>query len=113
MNHRETLAWVMKHLPTLASKALDKFVERNRHYNGAHWDDCLDVLIDSDSHLDITEPMSVATYMGTDDIILDGYDPLLVDAVAITIFYADKAFANKYTAAMRAVAVKATIDGAS
>ena len=38
-------------------RALAAFVKVNPHYNGAHWADCLEVLVDSDSHLDITEPM--------------------------------------------------------
>src|SRR5262245_5652156 len=108
------LDWVMTHMPTTASQALSRFTELNPHWRGAHWDDCLDRLIDADAHLDITEPLSVATYEGlSDQFILDGYDIHLVDAVAITILYADRNFALHYSDAMRAVAVKATIDSAS
>ena len=37
--------------------ALERFITFNPSYNGAQWADVLDILLDSDSHLDITEPL--------------------------------------------------------
>jgi hypothetical protein len=37
--------------------ALERFVARNPGWNGAHWEDILDVLLDSDQHLELTEPL--------------------------------------------------------
>src|SRR5262245_30270816 len=42
--------------PEEAVAALENFTAINWHYRGANWSDCLEVLMDSDSHLDVTEP---------------------------------------------------------
>lgn len=44
-------------LPAESAAALATFVRLNPHYQGAGWADCLEVLADSDSHLDVTEPL--------------------------------------------------------
>lgn len=44
-------------LPAESAAALAAFVRLNPRYRGAGWADCLEVLADSDSHLDITEPL--------------------------------------------------------
>ena len=54
----QRLAWVVEHMPEESKLALARFVKVNPAYNGAGWDDCLDVLLDTDSHLDVTEPLA-------------------------------------------------------
>lgn len=97
MNHHESMAWVIHHMPDEARLALSKFVEINPHYRGAGWDDCLDVLLDSDSHMDVTEPLH-----------LDGKGSLPA-AVAITLLYASRAFAEAPPEHQK-IAVTATIE---
>lgn len=101
-DHRDTdhLQWVRIHMPDECSKALARFIDWNLAWRGAGWDDCLDRLMDSDAHLEITEPIHE---------ILDSDRPRLVSAVAITLLWADKTFATEFTDEMRAVAVAATI----
>jgi hypothetical protein len=44
-------------MPTECAAALQNFVMVNPHWRGAGWDDVLDVLIDTDNHLELTEPL--------------------------------------------------------
>jgi hypothetical protein len=44
-------------LPVESGQALATFVTANPHWRGAQWADVLDVLADSDSNLEVTEPM--------------------------------------------------------
>lgn len=73
-------------LPAEAARALDRFTTMNPHWRGAGWADCLDVLHDSDSNLEVTEPTYEALHeSGTFD---DG-EMRYVGLVALTLFYAD------------------------
>src|SRR5688500_2089676 len=40
-----------------ANTAYTRFVARNPQFQGADWADCLDRLLDSDAHLELTEPL--------------------------------------------------------
>jgi hypothetical protein len=51
------LLLVQEKMAVLAEAALSTFVSRNPHYNGAQWADVLEVLDDSDSNLDVVEPV--------------------------------------------------------
>lgn len=95
----EAWAWVKVNMPTEVDAALAKFVSINPHWNGAEWWDCLSVLIDSDSQLDIIEPMADAMPEWS----------MLHTFIAITLIYASESFATSYTNDMRVVAVRATI----
>jgi hypothetical protein len=95
--------WVNAHMPREATDALLKFTSINPHWRGAHWEDCLEVLVDSDSHLDITEPLH-------EDERLESYPSRLVECIAQTLIYASKPFSVDYDDDMRVAAVKATID---
>ena len=53
----DRLMWVAHNMPEECKLALERFVRVNPAWNGANWEDCLDVLLDSDSHLDVTEPL--------------------------------------------------------
>jgi len=53
----DALAWVRHNMPNENALALEHFTTANPHWRGAHWEDCLDVLLDSDSHLELTEPL--------------------------------------------------------
>jgi len=94
--------WVNKHMPAEAHEALLKFTEINPHWRGAHWEDVLEVLCDSDSHLDIIEPLF-------DALREDDFSFLLVECIAQTLIYASKPFSVDYSDEMRALAVRATI----
>jgi hypothetical protein len=80
------LSWVIEKLPVASAVALDRFTTLNRHWQGAHWDDCLDTLMDSDSHLELTEPLYEASKETP-------YPGKLVEAVGLTMLYSDQAFA--------------------
>jgi hypothetical protein len=41
--------------PEQRDTALANFIKLNPHYDGAHWDDVLAILLDADAHLDLTE----------------------------------------------------------
>lgn len=51
------LLWPERNMPAEAARALANFTAANRSYVGAGWADCLDALLDSDTHLDVTEAM--------------------------------------------------------
>jgi len=82
----EYLAWVREKMPVASSVALDRFTTINPHWQGAGWDDCLDVLIDSDSHIDLVEPLYEACKETPHDF-------RLAEAVGITLLYSDMEFA--------------------
>jgi hypothetical protein len=82
----EYLAWVREKMPVGSAVALDRFTTINPHWQGAGWDDCLATLIDSDSHIDLVEPL----YEATKDT---PHDFRLVEAVGITLLYSDMDFA--------------------
>jgi hypothetical protein len=81
------LTWVLDKMPEASRLALLKFTELNPHWRGAHWDDCLDTLIDSDSHLELTEPL----YEASKETPYSGF---LVEAVGITMLYSSQSFAE-------------------
>lgn len=89
MNTRNTshLDWVLEHMPKESADALAKFTSINPHWRGAHWDDCLDQLMDADAHLDMTESM-------WERCAETVYPASLVSAVAMTLLYASKMFAE-------------------
>jgi len=96
------LAWVVTHMPKESDDALAKFTKSNPRWQGAHWDDVLDVILDADGHLELTEPM-FDMMQGTD------FPPNLVSAVSITLLWASKAFAD-LPLEHKAMTVRATID---
>jgi hypothetical protein len=57
MRNLNNLMWVARMMPEECALALDRFVRVNPSYNGANWEDCLDILLDSDAHLEVTEPI--------------------------------------------------------
>jgi len=69
-------------LPDESRAALERFTLINRHWRGAHWADCLDVLNDSDSHLEVTESIHEALHNLSHD------EQPLVSLVALTLLYA-------------------------
>ena len=91
--------WLQAAMPTECDDALRKMVEVTPSMNGAAWWDCLDLLYDSDSHLDIIEPMADVMEEWT---ILHSY-------ITLTLIYASKQFSVDYTNDMRVNAVRATI----
>lgn len=88
-------------MPGESAKALLMFTSMNPTWRGAHWDDVLDVLMDSDSHLDVIEPIIEA---------LPLMDARLVRAVVLTALYADpSSFNDEWSLQERVTAVAATI----
>jgi hypothetical protein len=101
MKTDQALRWVTTHMPKESADALALFTQVNPHWRGAGWDDCLAILLDSDSNLEVTEPMY-------DDIRLSDMGSLPA-AVALTCFYASKTFAEAPTE-IQTLMVAATID---
>lgn len=99
----DDIDWVLTHLPAESAKALAHFAELNHRLVGIRWDDALEILIDTDCHLDITDPIHQ---------LIDSPRPGLVRAVAITLLYADPAF-DELNDNMRAVAVSIIIEAQS
>lgn len=57
MSRTDALVTFGRLFPTrFQEPALQYFAEINPHYKGAAWIDCLDVLLEADAHLEITEP---------------------------------------------------------
>jgi hypothetical protein len=83
------LRWVHDNMPDESSAAFRNFVTVNPRWNGADWMDCLDALLDSDSHLELTEPL----YEQAED---EGWQPYLelVCPIAITLLWSRR-FANE------------------
>lgn len=104
MTTRDTshLTWVLEHMPKESNDALIKFTSINPHWRGAGWDDCLDQLMDTDSHLEVVEPLFERS---TESV----YPARLISAVAITLLYASQDFAELSTPDMQWIQVEATI----
>lgn len=97
------LRFVIEKMPKESIDALMKFTERNPRWRGAGWDDCLDILLDSDSHLDVTEPIMDRLLTLNPELI-----PTMICAVTITLLYASRAFAES-TVEAQATQVVATL----
>jgi hypothetical protein len=92
--------WLQAGMPSEIATALRNFTALNPSYRGAEWWDILSILRDSDSHLDVIEPMAEAmSEWGT-----------LQSFVVLTLCYSSRAFYNEWTTAERIIAVRATID---
>ena len=89
MNGLERLMWVAHNMPDECALALERFTRANPRWRGANWEDCLDMLLDSDSHLELTEPM-YETYEGAFTALdIDDNGALaLVCPIAVTLLYA-------------------------
>lgn len=94
--------WLQRYMPVECSDALLKFTSINPHMRGAEWWDVLDMLTDSDSHIDIMEPIS--------DAFEEGEWTLLHTYIVYTVLYCSKTFATEYTVPMQVMGVRATID---
>lgn len=57
MDNDDAFAWVLRNMPEESDRALLRFTEKNPHWRGAHWDDCLEVLFETDGDLEVTEPL--------------------------------------------------------
>jgi hypothetical protein len=68
-----------------SSKALDRFTRVNPQYRGGYWSDCLDILLDSDTHVEVTEPLYEAMTDESDS------RRAYISAVAVTLLWADGA----------------------
>jgi len=68
-----------------SKKALEHFVETNPHYRGAHWADALDIMLEADAHVGLTE----AIYEDLKPIVPLGKEPWIVP-VFLTLMYARK-----------------------
>ena len=80
------LRWVRECMPAESAAALATFTRINAHFRGAEWDDCLDIMLDADANLEVTEPIYEA---------LQDSDYLhLVSPVALTLLYASEAFGD-------------------
>lgn len=99
MTEAEANAWIEEHMPAECVLALGGFVAINPQLRGIEWWDALEMLIDSDSHLDVTEPLVEE---------MPDWNRLH-DYVAITLFYASLHFRNMDTA-QRVMSVRATIE---
>src|SRR5580765_1416808 len=75
---------VTKGMPALSELALTRFVAINQRQNGIDWATALDLLIDSDSHLDVTEPVYEAL-IGT---AIAPEDRGLIGPITVTLLYA-------------------------
>lgn len=87
MAQHRRLMWVALNMPVECKLALERFCQANYRWRGANWEDCLDVLIDSDSHLELTEPLweeFVSITDNEDDVLLR-----LIGPISVTLFYAN------------------------
>jgi hypothetical protein len=84
-NITKQLLAVERVLSVESAKALENFIAFNPRQRGAHWADVLDILDDSDSNLEVTEPL----YEALRDKF-DGTDRRYIGLVALTLFYANK-----------------------
>src|SRR4249920_3801329 len=78
------LRWVRENMPLVSAVALQNFIMVNPSWNGAGWDDCLDMLLDSDSHLELTEPL----YEQAEDEEVERLE--LVSPIAITLLWSHR-----------------------
>jgi len=56
VSKEDILLSVQKYMITKSQAALEYFVSLNPKMDGAEWADCLNILLDGDSHLAITDP---------------------------------------------------------
>jgi hypothetical protein len=84
-NNTKRLLAVERVLSVESAKALENFLTLNPRQRGAHWADVLDILDDSDSNLEVTEPLWDA--LGER---FDGEQRRYINLVALTLFYANK-----------------------
>jgi hypothetical protein len=77
-------------LPVESDLALANFVAINPHYNGAQWADVLDILGDSDSHLEVTEPIYERLVAARKAGRCPAHPPHLIVYVTLTLLYAHK-----------------------
>jgi hypothetical protein len=79
---------VEKALPEESAQALANFLEVNPRWDGAHWADVLEVMMDADAHLSLVEKV-IDTY--------PEHDPEKVAAVTITMVAAANGDLEKLT----------------
>lgn len=96
MNETEAWKWVITHMPDESKDALALFTQLNRNYRGAHWEDCLEILSNSDAELEIIEPMAID---------MDDWSRLH-EYVAITLIFSDRDFVESNTNEERIVKVR-------
>lgn len=77
---------VMRALPDESALALDRFITINPSYKGADWSDCLSVLCDSDSNLEVSEPLWEE--LDAEGFIDDLRRPYITPVI-LTLYYAD------------------------
>lgn len=75
---------VQRALPEVSDKALAKFLTVNPNWRGAEWADCLSVLCDSDSNLEVSEPLWEA--LSADGFITDD-TRRFITPVTLTLYY--------------------------
>lgn len=94
----DAIDWVRDRMPTESAAAIAQFVARNPHYQGANWDDVLEILLDADADLQWTEPIHE----------VDESFPAnpLESAVATTLAWAQESFINELIPADRVGAVR-------
>jgi hypothetical protein len=95
--------WLQAHMPVECDTALTKFVAVNPQLRGIEWWDALDMLDDSDSHLDILEPIA--------DAMEDDWGKTH-EYVALTLLYASQKFAIEFDVEQRVQMVDNAIKGA-
>lgn len=83
MRDVDVLLAVEKGLPIESDLALTRFISMNPHWQGAAWADCLESLLDSDSNLNVTEPVHEALQ----GLVTDA-EGAYIGAVALTLYYA-------------------------
>lgn len=90
MTNLDNLMWVRHNMPEECTLALSRFVRVNPSYNGANWEDCLDILLDSDSHLELTEPLwdemdgdPLSSYVGVTLLWAYGGEPTAEEVRAV------------------------------
>ena len=96
----QAIDWVVDNMPTQSAAALAQFTVRNPHFRGAHWDDCLDIIMDSDADLQWTEPLHEVDETFPADV--------LESAVTTTLAWAVEAFVEQPASAQIAI-VRSTI----
>jgi hypothetical protein len=97
----QAIQWVIKHMPRESAQALTEFVSINTSYNGAAWGDVLDILLNSDTYVSITDLI----YQDAEMKDLG----MLPAAVAVTLMLASKTFATNIDDDTRLMYVRATI----
>lgn len=79
---------IQKHMPKQSAAALEYFTESNPHWRGAQWADALDLLLEADAHVEMTDAiyddLRVVVPVGTEAWILP---------VFMTLLYSNKGIA--------------------